>query len=134
VSAATPQFLAERDAPERPVAVLADEERPGRVAVTLELARTHAPLTRDVIVALTAGEETGGSAGVRWLVENHRGASDSLHLRAVGMRAYGVSPGMGSRAEAKAGHGAHEPDERKSVKWLAPGADYFREIVRTLAM
>ena len=62
------------------------------------------------------------------------GASDSLHLRGIGMRAYGVSPGMGSRAEGKAGHGAHGPDERKSVKWLGPGADYFREIVRTLAM
>ncbi|HTQ45316.1 MAG TPA: M20/M25/M40 family metallo-hydrolase, partial [Polyangiaceae bacterium] len=35
------------------------------VAITLELARTHAPLTRDVIVALTAGEETGGFAGAR---------------------------------------------------------------------
>ena len=62
------------------------------------------------------------------------GASDSLHLRAVGIRAYGVSPGMSSRAEGKAGHGAHGPDERKSLKWMGPGAEYFREIVRTLAL
>jgi len=62
------------------------------------------------------------------------GASDSRHLRNIGIRAYGVSPGMGTRAEAKAAHAAHGPDERKSLKWLAPGADYFREIVRTLAL
>jgi acetylornithine deacetylase/succinyl-diaminopimelate desuccinylase-like protein len=40
------------------------------VAVLLELARAKAPLARDVIVALTAGEETGGEAGVRWLVRH----------------------------------------------------------------
>ena len=62
------------------------------------------------------------------------GATDSRHLRNLGIRAYGVSPGMGTRAEGKAAHGAHGPDERKSLKWLAPGADYFREIVRTLAL
>jgi acetylornithine deacetylase/succinyl-diaminopimelate desuccinylase-like protein len=62
------------------------------------------------------------------------GASDSVYLRGAGIRAYGVSPGMSSRAEGKAAHGAHGPDERKPVKWLAPGADYFREIVRTLAL
>ena len=62
------------------------------------------------------------------------GATDSRHLRGIGIRAYGVSPGMGSRAEGKARHSAHGPDERKSVKWLEPGADYFREIVRTLAL
>lgn len=62
------------------------------------------------------------------------GASDSRHLRKIGIRAYGVSPGMGTRAESKAGHGAHGPDERKSVKWTEPGAEYFREVVRRLAL
>ena len=62
------------------------------------------------------------------------GASDSRHLRRLGIRAYGVSPGMSTRAEGKAAHSAHGPDERKSVKWMGPGADYFREIVRTLAL
>ena len=33
------------------------------VAVTLESARQHAPLCRDVIVLLSAGEETGGDRG-----------------------------------------------------------------------
>ena len=31
---------------------------------------------RDIIVALTSDEETGGSNGVRWLLENHRGLID----------------------------------------------------------
>jgi acetylornithine deacetylase/succinyl-diaminopimelate desuccinylase-like protein len=62
------------------------------------------------------------------------GTTDSRHLRNLGIAAYGVSPGMGSRAEAAAGHAAHGPDERKSVKWLEPGAEYFRDVVRTLAL
>jgi acetylornithine deacetylase/succinyl-diaminopimelate desuccinylase-like protein len=62
------------------------------------------------------------------------GASDSRFLRRIGIHAYGITPGAFARAEAKAGHSAHGPDERKSVKWLVPAADYFREIVRTLAL
>jgi acetylornithine deacetylase/succinyl-diaminopimelate desuccinylase-like protein len=34
-------------------------------------------LSRDVIVALTSGEETGGFAGVGWLVKNHRDLIDA---------------------------------------------------------
>jgi acetylornithine deacetylase/succinyl-diaminopimelate desuccinylase-like protein len=41
------------------------------VAIALEARKRPAPLSRDLIVALTAGEETGGFAGVRWLVEHH---------------------------------------------------------------
>jgi acetylornithine deacetylase/succinyl-diaminopimelate desuccinylase-like protein len=62
------------------------------------------------------------------------GTTDSRYLRNIGIKAYGVSPGMGSRAEATAGHGAHGPDERKSIKWMEPGADYFRAVVRTLVL
>jgi acetylornithine deacetylase/succinyl-diaminopimelate desuccinylase-like protein len=40
------------------------------IAIALELARTHVTLSRDVIVALTAGEETSG-VGIRWLLEHH---------------------------------------------------------------
>jgi acetylornithine deacetylase/succinyl-diaminopimelate desuccinylase-like protein len=47
------------------------------VAIVLELARTKAPLARDVIVALTAGEETGGDAGIRFLIEKHRALIDA---------------------------------------------------------
>jgi acetylornithine deacetylase/succinyl-diaminopimelate desuccinylase-like protein len=62
------------------------------------------------------------------------GTTDSRYLRGIGIRAYAVTPGMGSRAEGKAGHGAHGPDERKPMKWLAPGAEYFRDVVRTLTL
>ena len=41
-------------------------------AIVLQLAREKTPLTRDVILALTAGEETGGFAGVQWLLANRR--------------------------------------------------------------
>jgi acetylornithine deacetylase/succinyl-diaminopimelate desuccinylase-like protein len=47
------------------------------VATTLEMARSHTPLSRDVIVALTAGEETGGFAGARWLTEKHKDLIDA---------------------------------------------------------
>ncbi|HET9751404.1 MAG TPA: M20/M25/M40 family metallo-hydrolase, partial [Myxococcales bacterium] len=42
------------------------------VDVALELAAARQKPARDVIVALTAGEETGGFAGVKWLVDHHR--------------------------------------------------------------
>src|SRR2546428_13664882 len=45
-------------------------------AIALEAARSPQKLGRDLIVALTAGEETGGLAGARWLAQNHR---DLLH-------------------------------------------------------
>jgi len=47
------------------------------VQVTLELAAAKQKPARDVIVALTAGEETGGFAGVKWLVEKHRDLIDA---------------------------------------------------------
>jgi len=46
------------------------------IAIALELARTHAVLKRDVIVMLTAGEETGG-VGLPWLLEHHRELIDA---------------------------------------------------------
>jgi acetylornithine deacetylase/succinyl-diaminopimelate desuccinylase-like protein len=45
------------------------------VAIVLELARTRATLARDLIVALTAGEESD-KIGIRWLVE-HRDLIDA---------------------------------------------------------
>ena len=54
------------------------------------------------------------------------GGTDSRHLRKIGIPSYGVSPNVGSRAEGRAAHAAHGPDERKPVKWLEPGALYFR--------
>src|SRR5438067_11211600 len=46
-------------------------------AIALEAARGQQRLSRDLIVALTAGEETGGLVGVRWLVQNHRDLLDA---------------------------------------------------------
>ena len=47
------------------------------VAVALELAAAPQKPSRDVIVALTSGEETGGIEGVQWLVKNHRDLIDA---------------------------------------------------------
>jgi acetylornithine deacetylase/succinyl-diaminopimelate desuccinylase-like protein len=41
------------------------------VAIAVEARKRKTPLSRDIVVALTAGEETGGFAGVSWLVEHH---------------------------------------------------------------
>lgn len=46
-------------------------------AIVLELARKKTPVARDVILALTAGEETGGFVGVQWLVKNRRDLVDA---------------------------------------------------------
>src|SRR5438445_11333817 len=45
-------------------------------AIALEAARSQQKLGRDLIVALTAGEETGGLAGARWLAQHHRDPND----------------------------------------------------------
>jgi len=47
------------------------------VAVALELAGSPQKPSRDLIVALTSGEETGGQAGAQWLVKNHRDLIDA---------------------------------------------------------
>jgi acetylornithine deacetylase/succinyl-diaminopimelate desuccinylase-like protein len=62
------------------------------------------------------------------------GTNDSRYLRAIGIRAYGLAPRAVSRAESNAGHAAHGPDERSPAKWVTPMANYFRQIVRTLAL
>ncbi len=50
------------------------------------------------------------------------GATDSRHLRAIGIRAYGVSVSPTTRPEGLAGRVAHGPDERRPARWLADGA------------
>ena len=47
------------------------------VAVALELMASPQKPSRDVIVALTSGEETGGIEGAQWLVKNHRDLIDA---------------------------------------------------------
>ena len=61
------------------------------------------------------------------------GATDSRHLRAIGIASYGLSSAPITLEESLKGRGAHGPDERRPVKWLAPGARYLREIILTLA-
>jgi acetylornithine deacetylase/succinyl-diaminopimelate desuccinylase-like protein len=61
------------------------------------------------------------------------GATDSRHLRAIGVNAYGVGVSPISKAEAIAGHAAHGPDERRPAKWLDAGAQYLRTLVYELA-
>lgn len=46
-------------------------------ATMLEIARTKPALSRDVILALTADEETGGLLGAKWLVDHHRDKIDA---------------------------------------------------------
>jgi acetylornithine deacetylase/succinyl-diaminopimelate desuccinylase-like protein len=61
------------------------------------------------------------------------GATDSRHLRAMGIRAYGVSVSPTTKAEGLAGHGAHGPDERRPARWLSDGARFLRDLTYELA-
>jgi acetylornithine deacetylase/succinyl-diaminopimelate desuccinylase-like protein len=61
------------------------------------------------------------------------GATDSRHLRAIGIRAYGIGVSPVSKAEALAGRSAHGPDERRPAKWLGDGARYLRAVTYELA-
>ena len=61
------------------------------------------------------------------------GATDSRHLRAAGILAYGLSGAPTSIEEGRMGHGAHGPDERRPTKWLGPGARFLRDVVLELA-
>jgi acetylornithine deacetylase/succinyl-diaminopimelate desuccinylase-like protein len=42
------------------------------IVVAMELAKRPTKPSRDVIIALTAGEETGGNVGARWLVQHRK--------------------------------------------------------------
>jgi len=90
------------------------------------------PFDGEVVEAVkkVAGARFPGTPVVPGMVS---GTTDSRHMRNIGIPSYGVSPSLFSRAEAKAGHAAHGPDERKPIKWTDPGAEYFRDVVRTLA-
>jgi acetylornithine deacetylase/succinyl-diaminopimelate desuccinylase-like protein len=61
------------------------------------------------------------------------GATDSRHLRAIGVRSYGVSVSPTTRPEAIAGRVAHGPDERRPARWLPDGALFLRNLVYELA-
>jgi acetylornithine deacetylase/succinyl-diaminopimelate desuccinylase-like protein len=61
------------------------------------------------------------------------GATDSRHLRAIGIRSYGVSVSPTTRPDALAGRVAHGPDERRLAKWLPDGARFLHDLTYELA-
>jgi acetylornithine deacetylase/succinyl-diaminopimelate desuccinylase-like protein len=61
------------------------------------------------------------------------GATDSRHLRAAGIPAYGIGASPVSKAEGMASRVAHGPDERRPTKWLGEGAAYMKDVVLELA-
>jgi acetylornithine deacetylase/succinyl-diaminopimelate desuccinylase-like protein len=60
------------------------------------------------------------------------GATDSRHLRAAGIHAFGISTAPVSIDDARKGLVAHGPDERRPIKWIGEGTRYLREIVQEL--
>src|SRR3954465_3882638 len=106
------------------------------VAIALEQARSQKPLSRDLIVALTAGEETGGAAGVRWLVQNRKDLLDAelalneggaVYTTADSSRIESVSVGVAEKTfqsfrlvvKGKGGHSSVPPTEGDPVATLA---------------
>jgi acetylornithine deacetylase/succinyl-diaminopimelate desuccinylase-like protein len=71
--------------------------------------------------------------GTRVVSTMSTGATDSRHLRAIGIRAYGVSVSPVAKSEGLSGHVAHGPDERRPAKWLADGARYLHDLVYEIA-
>jgi acetylornithine deacetylase/succinyl-diaminopimelate desuccinylase-like protein len=61
------------------------------------------------------------------------GATDSRHLRGIGIRSYGISVSPTTRPEAIAGRLAHGPDERRPSRWLPDGAIFLRSLAYELA-
>ncbi len=59
-----------------------------------------------------------------------RGATDSRHLRARGVQAYGISPLAVSEADGRRAHGI---DERIPQKSLRSGVEFFHRLVLELA-
>jgi acetylornithine deacetylase/succinyl-diaminopimelate desuccinylase-like protein len=110
------------------------------VAMTTELARDKTPLTRDVIVALTAGEETGGGAGAHWLADHHKELLDAevalnegggIRLSDDGERAVSVDVSTSEKTyqtfklsvKGAEGHSSTPPTDGDAVTTLARALD-----------
>ena len=108
------------------------------VAIALEAARTETRLSRDLIVALTAGEETGGFAGVGWLVEHrpelldaeiglNEGNGGGLTLASDMQQIEEVDVGLGSKtyqsyrivSKGRGGHSSVPPSDVTPITTLA---------------
>ena len=61
------------------------------------------------------------------------GATDSRYLRDAGVLAYGIDTSPASLEDTRQGYGAHGANERAAAKWLHPGTEFLREVVRQLA-
>jgi acetylornithine deacetylase/succinyl-diaminopimelate desuccinylase-like protein len=60
------------------------------------------------------------------------GATDSRHLRAAGIHAFGIATSAVTLDDVRKGMVAHGPDERRPVKWIGEGTRYLRELVLEL--
>jgi acetylornithine deacetylase/succinyl-diaminopimelate desuccinylase-like protein len=61
------------------------------------------------------------------------GATDSRHLREVGIQSYGLGGAPGTRDDARAGRAAHGADERRPIRWIGDGVRFLREVTLQLA-
>jgi len=106
------------------------------VALALEMGSTHPTLSRDVIFALTSGEETGGHAGALWLTKNHKDLIDAeIALNEGGMERLAddssrvIEVGLGAAEKTfqsyrlvvrgKGGHSSIPPTDSDPVLTLA---------------
>jgi acetylornithine deacetylase/succinyl-diaminopimelate desuccinylase-like protein len=90
------------------------------------------PIEGDVMAAVRS-VTASSFPGVPVVPSFTLGATDSRHLRAVGMLAYGISVTPTSLDESRAGHGAHGPDERRPLAFLAPGVQFLKALTLALA-
>jgi len=61
------------------------------------------------------------------------GATDSRHLREIGMEAFGLGGAPGTQEDQRAGRAAHGADERRPIRWLGDGVRFLREVTLNLA-
>jgi acetylornithine deacetylase/succinyl-diaminopimelate desuccinylase-like protein len=61
------------------------------------------------------------------------GATDSRHLREIGIQSYGLGGAPGTQDDQRSGRAAHGADERRPIKWMGEGVRFLREVTLQLA-
>lgn len=61
------------------------------------------------------------------------GATDSRHLREIGIQSYGLGGAPGTQEDQRAGRAAHGADERRPIRWMGDGVRFLREVTLLLA-
>ncbi len=61
------------------------------------------------------------------------GATDSRHLREIGIQSYGLGGAPGTQDDQRAGRAAHGADERRPIKWMGEGVRFLSEVTLQLA-